>query len=600
MLVCHPLTPTLSPKGERGLPGSRTVSNLSLRERSIRPEDGSGEGAVLFGTDQSPRGFRSSIRYAGFNNGRALSGTYFQAFLIASLLLIAPGAAASPDLRIGQITIRTVDVFSPDEASKGWFYRATNVLHVQTRMSVIRKFLLFREGDPYDPNRLAESERNLRQLGFLKLATVTAGAPRDSVVDVEVSTQDTWTTEPGISYGYKGGRTTYGFQLKEKNLFGTGRAILFNYDKELDRIIRSVEIKDPRLFGPYWNGHVTFAANSDGHERLAQIERPFYSFTTPWALSTVYDDLQQTERIYQAARLSSAFRQDHTQIKVDLGVALTANPVHARRLSLGFEALDDRFRHVSGRFDDTLPDSRRFRYLFLAYEDLENDFLKLNYVHRGLRFEDFSLARELSARIALSPAAFGGGRSTLHLRLIGHEGARLGKYGFVQGGISYETRWDQRPHNAILSASGACIIKYATPVIQTTVMRLQYDRGWHLDRDVQFVADGETGLRAYRVHAFAGDRRIIGNIEHRIFARRELLQLVAPGAAVFCDFGAAAPPGQTLRLADIRSDIGAGLRLGMARAESHNIIRIDFAYALNRDPLGRGRFLISFASGQAF
>ena len=532
-------------------------------------------------------------------NGRAISAACIQAFLIASLLLIAPRAAASPGLRIGQIAIRTVDVFSPEEASRGWFYRATNVLHVRTRTSVIRKFLLFREGDPYDPNRLAESERNLRRLGFLKSATVTTAPSHDSVVDVEVYTQDTWTTEPGISYGYRGGQTTYGFQLKEKNLFGTGRALLFNYDKELDRITRSVEIKDPRLFGPYWNGHVTFAANSDGHERLAQIERPFYSFTTPWAVSTVYDDLRQTERTYQAARSSTAFRQDHTQIRVDLGVALTANPMHARRLSLGFESLDDSFHHLAGRPDDTLPDLRRFRYLFLAYEDVENDFLKLNCVHRGLRFEDFSLARELSARIAVSPA-FGAGRSTLHLRLTGHEGARLGKYGFVQGGISYETRWDRRPQNVILSATGACIIKYATPVIQTTVMRLQYDRGWHLDRDVQFFADGETGLRAYRLHAFAGDRRIIGNIEHRIFARREILQLVTPGAAVFFDCGAAAPPGQTLRLAGIRSDIGAGVRLGIARAESHNIIRIDFAYALDRDPLGRGRFLISFAAGQAF
>src|SRR5262249_40604105 len=100
--------------------------------------------------------------------------------------------------------------------------------------------------------------------------------------------------------------------------------------------------------------------------------------------------------------------------------------------------------------------------------------------------------------------------------------------------------------------------------------------------------------------AFEGDRRFIWNVEQRIFSGKEILQLVAPGLAVFFDTGAAVPPGQPLRVQDLKSDVGVGLRFGIARAPANNIIRIDLAYALSSGPLGRRGFRVSFASGQAF
>ena len=49
----------------------------------------------------------------------------------------------------------------------------------------------------------------------------------------------------------------------------------------------------------------------------------------------------------------------------------------------------------------------------------------------------------------------------------------------------------------------------------------------------------------------------------------------------------------------LKSDIGVGVRVGLPRTPK-NLLRIDFAYALNPDPMGRRGFLISFSSGQAF
>ena len=134
--------------------------------------------------------------------------------LVLSFLCFAASAAliaqTAPPLRIGTITIRPLDVYSSDEARHGQLYKLADRLHIETRTSVIRKFLLFREGDVYSSERLAETERNLRAMQFLKSASVVASEPHDGVVDVTVTTQDSWSIAPETQAGSKGGKSKIG------------------------------------------------------------------------------------------------------------------------------------------------------------------------------------------------------------------------------------------------------------------------------------------------------------------------------------------------------------------------------------------------------
>jgi len=519
-----------------------------------------------------------------------------------TVLLFAPAAPGScqEELRIGQITVRTVNVFSPEEASRGWLYRAADALHIETRESVIRKFLLFHEGDLYDPIRLEETERNLRALPFLKTASVLPGSRHDGVIDVEVTTQDAWTTQPGLSYGKKGGVTTYSFSFEEKDLLGTGRSAQVSYERDVDRINRMVDYKDPYLFGPYWSGDFDYFSNSDGTQEDIRIDRPFFSFVSPWAAGIEVGHLRQNERIFELGQETSLFRQSHRELHVEYGKALTRSDVRARRLTAGFEGFKDEFEHVHDHPEDLLPENRNFRYLFLRYEDVANDFIKLNYVNRDSRFEDFNLGAVFSAELGVSPSAFGPDRTTERIRLGTGRGWRLSQSSFLKARLSYETRLDAGPQNEILSGSVAWVRKFDVRILQTLVSRLQFDLGWNLDRDVQFFADGANGLRGYRLHSFEGNKRILWNVEHRVFSGREILQLASLGAAVFFDTGAATPPGQPLKISDFKSDVGIGLRVAISRASTNSIARVDVAYPLNPDPFGRKRWLVSFSSGQVF
>jgi outer membrane protein assembly factor BamA len=523
-----------------------------------------------------------------------------RAALTGLLAALACRVLADEPPRVGRITIRALNVFSPEEAARGWLYRAADALHIETRESVIRKFLLFREGEPYDLTRLEETERNLRVLPFIKAASVLPGPPHDGVVDVMVTTQDAWTTQPGISFGKKGGVTTYSFSFEEKDLLGTGRSAAISYGKDPDRIDRLVEYKDPYLLGPYWNSDFLYSANSDGTEEAVRIGRPFYSFVSPWATDFLLTHLSQNDRIFENGEESSLFRQSHREFHLRYGRALTASDVRARRLSVGFELLKDEFNHVSDRPADVLPDNRSFRYVSMKYEDVSNDFIKLNYVNRDSRFEDFNLGQAFSVIAAVSPSLFGVDRTTEFLHVQGDEGWSLSQWSFLQAHLGFETRLDRGVQNAILSGSVNFVRKFDTPLLQTLVSRLQYDQGWNLDRDVQFFADGANGLRGYPLHSFEGNKRIIWNLEHRLFTGREVLQLASFGAAVFFDTGAATPEGRPLKLSGFKSDVGIGLRIAISRASTNSILRVDAAYPLNPDPSGRKGWLISFSSGQVF
>ncbi len=506
--------------------------------------------------------------------------------------------ADGPPLRIGTIRVQSLDVYSPAEELRGGFYRLTDKLHIETRPSLIRGFLLFKEGDPYIPERLEETERNLRALSFLKSAKVTAEAPHDGVVDVTVVTQDSWSLEPASDAGMKGGVSTFGVSLTDTNLLGWGRQLGLSYDKGVTRNRAAIDYRDPALPFPYWHTRLTWAQNSDGFERTAGVIKPFYSFTTPSAFTFFFTNLRQHDTLYEAGRVSEIFAQHHQEAIASYGVALAPNDYTANRLTFGYHLLFDSFGDTHRNPYDFLPGDRKFHYLFTRFDRIDNDFVTMDYVDRDMRLQDFNLGEQFSTELALSPRSFGSPSTTGLVRVSEARGILLRPGSFVLPQAGFETRLDHGLQNGIVFAGAKYVHRFDTDRPQTLVGRIVVNSGWRLDHDVQFFADGGNGLRGYRLHSFAGSRNIIMNLEDRLYLGRELLQLVSPGVVAFVDSGNATYGGFA-RLMRLKTDIGIGLRLGLPRTPK-NSLRFDVALPLNRDAFGRRGVVVSFSSGQAF
>jgi hypothetical protein len=518
--------------------------------------------------------------------------------LLCGNALAAPPGMASP-LRVGKVTIDTLDVYSDHEASRGFLYRAADRLHFETRPSVVENFLLFHEGDEYRPDRLAETERNLRALHFLKSASVVASEPHDGVVDVTITTQDAWSIAPETQAGSKGGAATLGFDLSDSNFLGYGKQLEVGWDRNIDRSGTSVDYDDPAFFAPYWNSHFTYRQNSDGYNHRANIRRPFFSFATQWSVDIGLSALRQDDKLYDRGVTFDRFRQDHQRYAISFGRALTNSDRYADRVVTGIRYERDEF--------DSLPEStgiagvpapRDFRYVFVRYEHAENEFVKLNFVNKDLRYEDYNLGRQYSAEAAISPQSLGAARTTGFARLAVSEGYRIGANGFVMPFVALESRVDRGFANAVGTANVSIIRRFEHERPSALVGRIALTNGWNTDREVQYFADGLTGLRGYRAHAFAGERALVMNLEHRFYLGREVLQLLSPGVVVFADAGNATN-GSFGRLFDLKTDVGVGIRIGLPRTPK-NLLRLDFAYALNRDPRGKRGLLVSVSSGQAF
>ncbi len=518
--------------------------------------------------------------------------------LLLSLAFLAGTIASAEPLRIGKITVHALDVYSSEEAGKGWLYRMADRLHMETRRSVIEKFLLFHAGDEYRPELLAQTERNLRRLRFLKSAAVVPSAPHDGVVDVVVTTQDAWSIAPETQAGSKGGANTYGATLSDSNVIGLGKEVKLEWDKSVDRSSLGVDYTDPAFFAPYWNAELTYSHNSDGYDHVLDIARPFYSSTTPWATELAFTGFKQDDHLYEDGMERERFRHHRREIFGSYGVALSATDTAATRLIGGVHLIDNSFATIGSHPLAVLPEPREFRYLFVRLDRLQNDFVKLNFVNKDIRFEDFNLGRQTSIEAAVSPHGLGADATTGFVRLAASDGRRVGADGFVLPSVAVSSRFDGGPAHTVASSSLLYVRRAETAHPRALVGRVAVTSGWRVDRDVQFFADGLTGLRGYRAHSFAGARAIVMNLEERLYLGREVLQLASPGVVAFIDAGNATSSGFA-DLMKLKTDIGVGVRVGLPRTPK-NLLRIDVSYALNDDPLGRRGWMVSFSSGQAF
>ena len=108
--------------------------------------------------------------------------------------------------RIGEIRISPRNIFDTGNPSEDKpLFRLANSLHVVTRPEVILRALLFASGEPVSARVIEETERLLRANRYVYDVQIRPMAVRDGVVDVEVLTRDTWSIDPGVSFGRAGG-----------------------------------------------------------------------------------------------------------------------------------------------------------------------------------------------------------------------------------------------------------------------------------------------------------------------------------------------------------------------------------------------------------
>jgi outer membrane translocation and assembly module TamA len=111
----------------------------------------------------------------------------------------AQEAAQQPAI-IDTIIIRRDNVFNEEEAAGAGAFRVMNKLHIVTKERVIRNYLQFEVGEPFDSAAVAESERQLRLKRIFREMSIDTTRLEDGRLAVVVHSQDGWSLKPKVKF----------------------------------------------------------------------------------------------------------------------------------------------------------------------------------------------------------------------------------------------------------------------------------------------------------------------------------------------------------------------------------------------------------------
>jgi len=119
--------------------------------------------------------------------------------------------------------------FMVNEGQKTFIENINVIGNTRTLDEVVRREMKLSEGDPYNEDKIKNSEKDIKNLGyFSKVDVVTKKGSSENKTDVDVKVEEQSTGDMSIGAGYS---TTEGaladFSISENNFMGKGQKLLF-------------------------------------------------------------------------------------------------------------------------------------------------------------------------------------------------------------------------------------------------------------------------------------------------------------------------------------------------------------------------------------
>ncbi|MCB1583717.1 MAG: BamA/TamA family outer membrane protein [Xanthomonadales bacterium] len=477
---------------------------------------------------------------------------------------------------IGQIVINAQNVFNPEnDLENKSFHRVANGIRIQTKKHVIERDLLFVVGDILDAKLLQETERILRARPYIKDAKITPVSLCNDGVIISVVTKDNWTLQPGISYGFSGGRSKYSFELQEKNLFGLGKSLEFKYKKGLVRTENSIEYYDPSLFGSSKTLLVGYQDNSDGNLKHFNLNEPFKSLNTPFSWEIDSLDWELVNPLYESGRKVDEIGQFIDKKTLRYGKLLSAKDDSYHRINFGYTSDKSTFFNSLDFPDTPLPENRLFEYPWVSYEYIDEEFIeKTNFKSMG-RTEDIALGHHLFAQLGYDSQ-----QSNWHYDMRYSKGLlpnekNLFKFNVYSNGILNSDQ-NINTHTGL----GIEWHHFQSPT-KTFYAATALDLGENLFAEKPQYLGSETGLRGYPFRYLNGDNVWLTTLEQRYFYNWYPLRTFQFASALFFDAGRVWSDGTS---GNTYSNVGIGFRLVPTRTSGGQVIHFDVAFPTESKP----------------
>lgn len=520
---------------------------------------------------------------------------------ISCLLLILPNAIMLPAiqstvsnsenefLKVSNINIKVLDVFDSTETFyKYRFAKLANTLHITTKHSIIKRELLFLSDSLLSRRRLTESANNLRDLGIFQWVNFDVDTVGENYGNLTVRVKDFFSSGVRTSLKVEGGKLLYGVGFSEINLAGRGYVVRFDVVKQQLRDFIKLVYINPRFLGSRFINGFTYIKFSDAETYAIGLNKLFFSHETEWDAGINFSKYSGKRYVYRSRQDYSKFEQDLQWFQSSYGYYFGEKT----RYRIGFRYLykDDLWA------DPTVPgktNEYRSRRLSVSFGGIRRSISIGRNIDRSVFEEDIHTGLLINGGFGLDLPGLGSReRREVYTGHIQY-GVRLSPkdYAFIEtshGRIQQNGQTLERTTNARLSFVSSRIKN------QTLTGKVSFS---HLDFQQPFAKlflDETAGLRGYSFRELVGTRRLLINLENRIFSNFRFLTFRI-GGALFFDTGKIWRSGEAFGSANWHSSVGFGLRLGVPKI-TKGILRVDIAYNLDREEFPS----ISLSNGSYF
>ena len=486
------------------------------------------------------------------------------------------GATQTPAV-VTSVQIKRENVFDVAELTS-WYTKAMNAIHIVTRERVIARELLVREGQPYDSAMAAESARNLRNLGIFREVHVDS-VRTDSGLMAQVTTHDSWTTQPYASFKTVGTEVTWGLGLTEKNLLGLQITASLKYTSDPDRNTTDLAAKLPRLFKDRLGIGGQWELMSDGDRARLVFDAPFQSLSGKQQFRTEfrYAD-ESTLRFFNGEEeASDTLRHEMGKMTLTFGRAPFASPIGYLRIGTTFQARREDYTQLGVNPQN----ESRFAEIELNVETSRPEYAVIRGYGNLVSPEDVDLSTTLRAGLWLAPAGLGYESDGFGGVINAQTGVTTSD-GFITGVLRASGLFNRGGLD-----SGSVIADVVIAMLKSEKHSVIFGLNAGMQKNPfpgeEFDLGSTFGPRAFPLHSFTGDRMFYASGEYRTVVKPDIAGLIALGVAAFADYGGAWYTDTPVRTG---ADVGVGLRIGSMRASSGGkITRLDIARRFKNDVL---------------
>lgn len=504
----------------------------------------------------------------------------FIVFLCFVCVAVLP-AFAEDSLKISKIYIHSKDAFddakinTPIEAK---LYSIGNYLHINTRESVIKARLPFKENSFVKQSQLPETEKNLRSLAYLSDAKISTKTDSLGNTDLYVETSDNWTLSPTLSLGKPGEEWLYSIGILENNLLGLGHSVGFFFEHGEDRDQKYLLYNTKDFFIPYHSFNFLWSENSDGFYRSLEFGYPFISrLKNQWAYNAKILWSKRNEKFYESKITTpietiEGLKEDSLQLhlsrsfggssfKTYLGITYDFNRIKSNEL-LGSDA-----KWQDSRVGFSLAASR------IKLDKKYN-------LHKAKWAEDVERGYYIKTLIAKNFKALEAANNDFYFEQNINLSLGINKHNLLAKGQNYFYYNNDSIRDMHSMIFGEYIFK---PSLEwSSILSAQIDSWQRTTVKRQLYLDGNTIFPGFPAYYLAGENTFAFKAEQRYFTGKEIFTLV-PSLAAFLTAGEATNELHSFDPHNLIYMAGVGIRFSNSKSVTGTVTHINLSWALNDD-----------------